>query len=119
MLNRTALLGLLVAAVLIGGCGRQFTRARFDMIQVGVDNREDVSRILGRPTTTFSNSDQWFFENQKKHYSALVHFNSEGRVAGKEWMDARTGEWSGQNPHAMPPPGGNSQTSTKTTRIDD
>jgi outer membrane protein assembly factor BamE (lipoprotein component of BamABCDE complex) len=109
------LIGLLALA---HGCQRQFTRDRFDMIKVGVDNREDVRYILGKPTSDLE--DQWFYDDLDRHYSAVIFFDGTGNVTGKEWMDARTGEWSGRNPHANPPPEGEQREKrTKTTIIDE
>lgn len=104
--------------VLLTGCARRFTRERFDMIQVGVDDREDVSQILGKPKSDLN--DQWLYDDLKRHYSAVIHFNAEGRVAGKEWLDAKKGTWEGRNPNADEPPQGEvRERSTKTRRIDE
>jgi outer membrane protein assembly factor BamE (lipoprotein component of BamABCDE complex) len=106
------------ALIVLTGCHRQFTRDRFDMIQVGVDNQEDVRTILGKPTSDLN--DQWLFDDLKRHYSAVVYFDAEGRVSGKEWMNAKTGEWEGRNPNANEPPQGETrEIHKKTTRIDE
>lgn len=113
----TLLVGLGVLT-LLGGCHRQFTHERFDMIQIGVDDREDVRYILGRPTSDLD--DQWLYDDLKRHYSAVIYFDDNGRVRGKEWMDARTGEWEGRNPEANePPPGEVREIHKKTRRIDE
>lgn len=112
---------ILLAAftLLLVGCERKFTRDRFDMIKVGVDERYDVAKILGDPTTTFSDSDQWFYEDEDDHYQALIHFSDDGKVAGKQWMDGNSGEFSGDNPHADRPPQGQTRSrSSNTRRID-
>ncbi len=113
---------LLCAAPLVllalTGCEHKFTRERFEMIQVDVDDREDVRQILGRPTRELD--DEWLYDDLDRHYSAVIYFDDNGRVRGKEWMDARTGEWSGRNPNANPPPQGEvRERRTKTVRIDD
>jgi hypothetical protein len=104
--------------VLLGGCQRKFTKDRYEMIQINVDTREDVRHILGKPTSDLS--DQWFYDNLDRHYSAVIFFDEEGRVRGKEWMDAATGKWEGRNPEAAePPPGEVRERQKKTTRIDE
>lgn len=108
-------LGVLVAAT---ACTRAFTKDRFELIQVGVDDRTDVREILGKPTADLN--DQWFFDDVERHYSAVVFFDPNGRVSGKEWMDARSGAWEGRNPHANEAPAGEvRERTTKTRRIDD
>lgn len=105
------------ALALTTGCARKFTKDRFEMIQVGMDDREDVRQVLGKPTSDLS--DQWFYDDLKRHYSAVVFFDEQGRVRGKEWMNAKTGEWEGHNPDANEPPKGDvPEKSKNTTRID-
>jgi hypothetical protein len=117
-LRNRMLLGASGLLVLLAGCGRHFTRERFEMIQQGVDDREDVRNTLGKPTADLQ--DQWMYDDLKRHYSAIIFFDEHGRVLGKTWMDARTGEWEGQNPHADAPPQGEvRERRTKTTRIDE
>jgi hypothetical protein len=107
----------LSALVLLTGCERKFTKDRFEMIQIGTDDREDVRLVLGKPTSDLS--DQWFYDDLKRHYSAVIFFDETGRVQGKEWMNAKTGEWEGRNPNANEPPQGDVPEKTKkTTRID-
>ena len=108
--------GLSVVA-LLAGCHRPFTKDNFELIQVGVDNREDVQHILGKPTSDLN--DQWFYDDLKRHYSAVVFFDPDGRVNGKEWWDAKAGTVEGRNPNAdQPPPGETPEQHKKTTRID-
>lgn len=111
-----------IAAVLIlsvlTGCQRKFTRDRYEMLQIGVDTREDVRHVLGKPASDLD--DQWFYDDVDRHYSAVVYFDQSGRLTGKEWIDARTGTWEGRNPHADGPPRGDvRERRKKTTRIDD
>ncbi len=111
-----ALLAALVAATALAGCHSKFTRDRFEMITPGVDDREDVRAILGRPEAELYQ--QWFYDDLDHHKSAVIHFDEDGKVLGKEWMDANTGEWDGRNPNAAPPPPGGIR-ETRTRRIDD
>ncbi len=106
----------IAAIVFLGGCHKRFTRAHFESIKEGADTREDVREILGKPKVKLDN--QWTYDNKKKHYSAIIYYDVDGRVAAKEWIDARTGEWSGQNPYADEPPAGEvRERKTKTSRI--
>lgn len=100
------------------GCERKFTRERFEMIQVNVDDREDVRQILGKPAGELD--DQWLYDDLDRHYSAIIYFDDNGRVQGKEWMDATTGDWEGRNPNANEPPRGEvRERKKKKVRIDE
>lgn len=111
----TALVGL--AALWTVGCAEKFTRERFDMVQVGVDDREDVEKLLGEPRHDLVN--EWYYENMDKHIHARVFFGMEGKVSGKEWMDAATGNWDGSHPDADKPPQGEVRERKKTNRTID
>ncbi|MBK9120750.1 MAG: hypothetical protein IPM18_14310 [Phycisphaerales bacterium] len=108
-------LATLVLPTLLG-CARQFTRDNFELITVGVDDRTDVRMILGDPTKEMGG--EWLYDDTQRHYTARIFFDPEGRVRGKQWIDARTGEWSGQNPDGNPPPEGEvREERTQTRRI--
>ncbi|GMU80477.1 MAG: hypothetical protein AMXMBFR47_03480 [Planctomycetota bacterium] len=109
-----------LAVFALSGCAKKFTRENFNLITVGVDDRMDVQQRIGPPRSTFGDSDQWFYEDEDDHYSALIHFDEgSGKVSGKQWMDGMTGEFSGNNPHLNPPPEGETrETRTKTRTID-
>jgi hypothetical protein len=112
--------GVAALALLLvqAGCAKKFTRERFDLIRAGVDSRLDVQRLIGRPE--FDLEDQWYYEDKDDHYAALIFFDEQGRVTGKQWMDAGTGEWSGENPLADRPPAGEPrERHRKTTLIDE
>lgn len=115
------LVGCVAAFMLLlapAGCAKQFTRERFDLIKPGVDTKLDVERMIGRPE--FDVEDQWYYEDRDDHYAALIFFDEQGNVTGKQWMDAGTGEWSGENPQANRPPKGEPrERHRKTTIIDD
>jgi outer membrane protein assembly factor BamE (lipoprotein component of BamABCDE complex) len=103
--------------ILLAGCAHKFTRPHFDLIQTGATQSE-VRQLLGKPSVNFG--DHWFYDELDRHYTGIIYFDAEGRVQNKEWMNAKTGEWLGQNPHANPPPAGEvRETHTKTTRIDE
>ena len=115
--RETQLTGL-AGVALLAGCARQFTRDRFDMLEKSVDTREDVRRILGKPTSDLG--DQWFYDDLDRHYSARIHFGEDGRVSGKEWIDEKSGTWEGRDPNADEPPTGEvRERHRKTTRIDE
>jgi hypothetical protein len=103
---------------LIAGCHRHFTQDCFEMVQVGADDREDVRAWLGKPTSDLG--DQWLYDDLKRHRSAVIFFDADGRVRGKQWMDARTGSWEGRNPDADEAPAGEVREHHRsTTRIDE
>lgn len=110
------LLGLAALAALTG-CESKFTHQRFEMIQVGVDEHEDVRYILGDPAVDIG--DQWVYDVPGER-SAIIYFDDEGHVAGKEWGDPRTGQFDGVNPNADRPPRGEVRERHKRVRtIDD
>lgn len=100
------------------GCASKFSRANYDTIKEGVDDRDTVRKTLGDPD--WNNNDlEWTYEHEDDDYLAKIHFDQNGRVTGKEWMDTRSGEWSGKNPHANPPPQGEMrEKSTRTEQSD-
>jgi hypothetical protein len=111
---------LVACSSLVGlcGCQRQFTREHFELIRVGSDAREDVRHMLGKPTADLD--DQWLYDDLDQHCTAVIYYDDDGRVLGKQWMDSRTGEWEGRNPHANEPPVGTTRERRKTTtRIDE
>ncbi len=111
-------LALLAALVSLAGCERKFTRERFDRIERGVDDREDVRQLLGRPTAAME--DAWIYEDLDHHDTAQIFFADDGRVLSKEWMDARTGAWEGRSPYTDEPRTGEvRERRTRTRRIDD
>ncbi len=98
-----ALLAPLVLALLVG-CQSKITRGNFEVIQIDVDTRADVRTILGEPTGNFG--DEWMYDDLDRHVSAIIYFHADGRVAGKEWMDAMSNTFEGENPGtADTPPG--------------
>ena len=109
------ILGLALLA--LSGC-RKFTRERFEIIQQGVDDRDDVRHVLGKPQ--FKAGDVWHYEDIDRHVNAQIWFGDDGRVNSKQWMDARTGAWEGRSPGAPePPPGEVREQRLRTRRIDD
>ena len=117
-LRAVCFLVLGVTLLALTACQRPFTRDRYELVQVGVDDRTDVRQILGKPTSDLG--DQWFYDDLDRHYSALIHYDENGKVSGKEWMDSKTGKWEGRNPSANEPPQGNvPERDKKTTRIDE
>ena len=94
MLPRTALV-LLSAVVLIAtvGCSENLvTRHNYDMIKRGKSTRLEVEKTLG-DTYTQRGEDQWEYEEMDRHLSVCIHFDENGKVKKKEWIDAKTGEW--------------------------
>ncbi len=109
---------LIAAGTALAGCESKFNRRNFEMIRPGMDGREDVREILGKPAADME--DVWFYDDLDHHRSAKIIFDSDGRVLTKEWMDAKTGEWDGKDPWADEPPEGEvRERTTKTRRIHD
>lgn len=109
---------LIVVAGLLAGCESKFNRQNFALIRPGADDREDVRVLLGEPAARMD--DVWMYEDLDRHHYAQVFFDDDGRVLNKEWMDATTGEWEGENPWADRPAKGEvRQRRTETRRIED
>jgi len=120
LMSRRFLHPLVLAAtvVLLAGCESKFNRQNFAMIRPGMDDREEVRQILGEPTADMD--DVWLYDDLDRHIAAQIFFDENGRVLNKEWMDANTGEWEGENPWADQPPEGEvRERRTETRRIDD
>lgn len=91
------ILPLLCAAALTG-CAGKFTRENYERVRLGEHDRADVRELLGPPKTEFGRErDEWFYDDEKRGCSARVFFSANGTVAGKQWIDANTGEWSGSD----------------------
>jgi hypothetical protein len=107
-----------LVVLVLAGCERRFTHARFEMIREGCDCQEDVRHILGKPK--MASGDVWYYEDLKRHQHAQIFFTEDGRVLSKEWMSAKPGgEWEGHSPYAdEPPPGEVRERHTRTKRSD-
>lgn len=116
MKYRAILIGL-GAIGLLAGCAQKFTRNNFDMIHVGADDREDVRKLLGKPRIDATG--EWYYVDDEQSQHARIFFDGNGRVRGKEWMNAETGVWEGSNPDAAPASEGRTQESRQSgQRID-
>lgn len=98
---RPALIGVLVAATLLGGCTQLRGRQGYivdpvltDAITPGVDNRESVEKTLGRPTFVgqFGNSEYFYVSRETRQLAFAnprpiaqlvlrVEFDTVGNVA--------------------------------------
>lgn len=117
-LRSTMALLLLGLVGLSAGCESRFNQRNFALIRPGTDDREDVRLLLGEPA--FQADDVWLYEDLDRHKYAQIFFDEHGRVRSKEWMDATTGTWDGENPWVdRPPPGEVRERQTRTRRIED
>lgn len=87
--------GLVLVTVLVG-CENKLTRDNYDLIKQGVSTKTEVECTLGKPEA--DHGDFWEYEDEGKHLSVYVHWNADGKVERKEWIDGRTGEWDGAAP---------------------
>jgi hypothetical protein len=72
------------------------TRQNWELIREGTSDKEEVRLTLGDNYTALGN--QWEYDDESKHLHATIHFNDKGIVTKKEWMDGKTGEWTGAAP---------------------
>lgn len=103
-MRRTVLgAGVVLGGTLAAGCSSraEFCRTGYDMIRPGADDRYDVVAIIGRPE--FDACEEWYYEDPADRYAARIFFDTRGRVRGKQWLDAQTGEWEGENPDLARP----------------
>ncbi len=85
MARKTLLVIVLVvlAAGMLAGCTKQFTRQRYETIRIGL-SEFDVEKTLGEPTAKFS--DTWTYINDEPFYKAIIKFEN-GSVIDKAWAD--------------------------------
>ncbi len=103
--RRTILCGALWMIGALGGCAEnKMTRQNWDMIKEGTSTKDEVRLTLGDKYTALGN--QWEYEDEDKHLHATIHFDEKGVVARKEWMDAKSGEWTGAAPQINERPQG-------------
>lgn len=95
---------LVAALLLLCGCASRLTYERFDLIRVEADSRADVQALLGEPDARFD--DEWIYDDRSRRVAAIVYFDAEGRVAGKEWIDAERSTFEGGRPGAADTPAG-------------
>ena len=96
MVQRISVMVVGAAVLLLGGCASRFTYERFDLIRPNADSRADVQALLGDPDARFE--DEWIYDDRGRRISAIIYFDAEGRVAGKEWIDGRAGTFEGSQP---------------------
>ncbi len=78
------------AFLVLGGCDK-LTRAHYEMIVQDVSSTDDVARTIGDPDIKLD--DQWHYERVDKHLNVIIHFNDDGVVVRKQWIDTMKGEW--------------------------
>lgn len=98
-------LGLGLVCMIVGCAENKLTRHNYEMIREGASTREEVKLTLGDNYTATA-SNRWEYEDEDNHRSIVIRFDESGKVNGKEWRDAATGEWEGQAPGIDPNPEG-------------
>ena len=91
----TALLAICGFAFLTG-CDH-LTRSRFEMIEIGYAERFDVEKTIGEPSYPEIDN-MWHYERVDKHLNVMVHFDEQGKVWRKEWLDGKNDYDSMQKP---------------------
>jgi hypothetical protein len=86
----------ILACVLVGCAENKLTKQNFDTIKENVSTKLEVENTLGKPTA--DRGDCWEYEDEDRHLSAYIHWNSEAKVQRKEWIDAKHGVWEGAAP---------------------
>jgi hypothetical protein len=107
----------LLAAAALAGCASKFNHQNFSMIRDGVDRKQDVRELIGDPDQDLG--DQWVYKNLDRNCTAIVFFQADGRVVGKEWSDAGGGVWEGFYRDAAPARGESRQRQQPTSPFDD
>lgn len=92
-LRVTTLLLAGIGFLLTTGCASKVTRMNYDTIKVGASTKLEVENTLGK-TYTARGDNEWQYEEEDRHLDVVIHFDEAGKVCKKEWIDARTGEWS-------------------------
>ncbi|HKQ47102.1 MAG TPA: hypothetical protein VJZ71_03410 [Phycisphaerae bacterium] len=103
---------------LSSGCAEnKLTRQNYDTIVEGSSNKMEVERTLGNKYMARSGN-EWEYEDEDRNLSVVIHFDASDKVIAKEWRDASTGTWEGQDPSINPnPPGRKASESGSTTTI--
>jgi hypothetical protein len=112
-MRKSTAIGLMISIMCVfSGCAEnKMTAQRFGMIKEGTSTKDEVRMTLGDKYTALG--DQWEYEDEDKHLHATVHFDARGVVVRKEWMDGKTGEWSGAAPGIEENPKGAKQSDSK------
>lgn len=88
--------GFAVVLCLTGCAENKLTRQNFDMVKEGVSTKLEVENTLGKQFA--DRGDCWQYENEDEHLNAYIYWDKAGKVERKEWIDAKTGEWTGAAP---------------------
>ena len=80
------LAGLMFAST---GCQNKFTYQRFEMVQVGCADKEEVQLTLGDPSEKPFKDLWWYYKNDA---TAKIYFDEKDTVKAKKWIDENTGE---------------------------
>jgi len=68
------------------GCATMFRQATFEMIRVGVDDRDAVEAILGEPLEGAESSRMWCYRDLWTRRFAIIEFDDCGLVVRKYWL---------------------------------
>jgi hypothetical protein len=92
------ILGLIGTVSMFTGCAPdKLTRNNFDMIHEGTASKDEVALTLGKDYVN-RGENEWEYERENKHLVVYIHFDQNGKVIRKEWIDAKKGEWEGAAP---------------------
>lgn len=108
-------LGLGLVCMIAGCAENKLTRQNYEMIVEGASTKEEVRRTLGDDYMAMS-ADRWEYEDKENSRSIVIRFDDSGKVNGKEWRDAQTGEWEGQAPGIDPNPEGRTTSESRGTQ---
>jgi outer membrane protein assembly factor BamE (lipoprotein component of BamABCDE complex) len=113
MLRRRAAWCVAVFGVgVLAGCAEnKMTRQNWEMVKEGTSTKDEVRLTLGDKYTALGN--QWEYEDEDKHLHATIHFDDKGVVTRKEWMDGKSGEWTGAAPEISVKPQGRTTSEQK------
>ena len=101
----SALCILGMSALLTGCQGKKdkLVYENFTRVQERLSTQADVTLTLGEPDHVLG--DRWMYERPDKHLFAYIDFDQGGRVARKQWIDARAPVWEdSHDPGATPKP---------------
>ena len=71
------------------GCENKLTRDRWEMIKVGVDDKETVEATIGKPQEKPFGHTWWYY---KDNLTVKVYFDKNGKVRAKKWIDEEKGQ---------------------------
>ncbi len=89
---------MFVLMALVGCAENKLTRENYDLVKKGMSTKLEVEETLGKPNRVLD--DQWEYEHSdpNNHLTVYIHWDENGKVLRKEWIDPDNNVWEGAAP---------------------